>query len=94
MFRRKIDIILNDWKQSIDRKPIVIKGCRQCGKTSSVLAFAKEHYSHVIYLDFHEHREYKSFFADALDVETIKFNISLNVPNARFVTGKTVIIFD
>ena len=94
MFRRKIDKILLEWKQSEDRKPLVIKGCRQCGKTSSVVAFAKEHYPHVVYLDFHEHREYKAFFAGALDVDTITFNISLNIPNSRFVEGKTVLIFD
>ena len=94
MFKRKIDEVLLDWKQSIDKKPIVIKGCRQCGKTSSVVAFAKKHYPHVIYLDFHEHREYKAFFAGALDVDTIVFNISLNLPNSRFVEGKTVLIFD
>ena len=94
MFRRKIEKVLLDWKQSENRKPIVIKGCRQCGKTSSVVAFAKEHYPHVIYLDFHEHREYKAFFAGALDVDTITFNISLNLPNSRFVEGKTVLIFD
>ena len=94
MFKRKIEKVLLDWKQSEDRKPIVIKGCRQCGKTSSVLAFAREHYLHVIYLDFHEHREYKAFFAGALDVDTITFNISLNIPNSRFIEGKTVLIFD
>ena len=94
MFKRKIDEVLLDWKQSIDKKPIVIKGCRQCGKTSSVVTFAKKHYPHVIYLDFHEHREYKAFFAGALDVDTIVFNISLNLPNSRFVEGKTVLIFD
>lgn len=94
MFKRKIDEVLLEWKQSIDKKPIVIKGCRQCGKTSSVLAFAKKHYPHVIYLDFHEHREYKAFFAGALDVDTLVFNISLNLPNSRFVEGKTVLIFD
>ena len=94
MFRRKIEHILLEWKQSEDRKPLVIKGCRQCGKTSSVLAFVREHYPHVIYLDFHEHREYKSFFAGALDVDTIIFNITLNIPNARFVEGKTVLVFD
>ena len=94
MFRRKIDDVLLEWKQSEDRKPLVIKGCRQCGKTSSVVAFAKKHYPHVVYLDFHEHREYKAFFAGALDVDTITFNISLNIPHARFVEGKTVLIFD
>ena len=94
MLRRKIDDILLEWKESEDRKPLVIKGCRQCGKTSSVVAFAKKHYPHVVYLDFHEHREYKAFFAGALDVDTITFNMTLNLPNSRFVEGKTVLIFD
>lgn len=58
------------------------------------MAFAKMHYPHVVYLDFHQHREYKSFFAGALDVDTITFNISLNIPNSRFVEGNTVLIFD
>ena len=94
MLRRKIDDILLEWKESEDRKPLVIKGCRQCGKTSSVVAFAKKHYPHIVYLDFHEHREYKAFFAGALDVDTITFNMTLNLPNSRFVEGKTVLIFD
>ena len=94
MLRRKIDDILLEWKESEDRNPLVIKGCRQCGKTSSVVAFAKKHYPHVVYLDFHEHREYKAFFAGALDVDTITFNMTLNLPNSRFVEGKTVLIFD
>ena len=94
MLRRKIDDILLEWKESENRKPLVIKGCRQCGKTSSVVAFAKKHYPHIVYLDFHEHREYKAFFAGALDVDTITFNMTLNLPNSRFVEGKTVLIFD
>ena len=41
MFRRKIEGVMLAWKKNPHRKPLVIKGCRQCGKTSSVLAFAK-----------------------------------------------------
>ena len=57
MYKRKIEQTLSLWKSKKEHKPLVIKGCRQCGKTSSVLTFAKEHYPHVIYLDFYEHRE-------------------------------------
>ena len=42
MFRRKIENTMLSWKQSNNRKPLVIKGCRQCGKTSSVLEFARK----------------------------------------------------
>ena len=45
MYRRKIESLLLDWKNNPNHKPLVIKGCRQCGKTSSVVAFAKKHYS-------------------------------------------------
>ena len=94
MYRRKIEKVLLEWKQEEEHKPLVIKGCKQCGKTSSVLAFAKAHYKHVIYLDFHEHREYKAFFAGALDVETIIMNITLGIPGSTFERGKTCLIFD
>jgi len=63
MFERKIDAVLLQWKSKKDHKPLVIKGCRQCGKTSSVRAFAQAHYKHVVYMDFHEYKDYKTFFA-------------------------------
>ena len=94
MYKRKIEDILIRWKNNPRRKPILIKGCRQCGKTSSVLDFAKKHYEHVIYLDFHEHREYKTFFSGALDVDTLTLNMSGGIPNVKFVPNKTCIIFD
>ena len=94
MYRRKIEAVLLEWKERKDHKPLVIKGCRQCGKTSSVKAFAAQHYTHVVYIDFHEHREYKAFFSGALDVDTITLNITLGIPQTRFVPGKTCIIFD
>ncbi len=94
MYKRKIEDILIRWKNNPKRKPILIKGCRQCGKTSSVLDFAKKHYEHVIYLDFHEHREYKTFFSGALDVDTLTLNMSGGIPNVKFVPDKTCIVFD
>ena len=94
MYKRKIEDILIRWKNNPHRKPIVIKGCRQCGKTSSVLDFAKKHYENIVYLDFHEHREYKLFFKGALDVDTLTLNMSSAIPNAKFVPNKTCIIFD
>lgn len=94
MFRRKIEKTILSWKQSQNRKPLVIKGCRQCGKTSSVLDFARKHYTHVVYLDFHEHKEYKSFFSGALDVDTLILNMSMGLKGAKFIEGKTCIVFD
>lgn len=94
MYKRKIEKTLLEWKEQSNRKPLVIKGCRQCGKTSSVMAFAKEHYQHVVYLDFHEHREYKAFFAGTLDIDTLIMLISAGIKGAKFVAGKTCLVFD
>ena len=94
MYRRKIESVLIQWKERENRNPLVIKGCRQCGKTSSVLDFVKKNYDNVIYLDFHEHKEYKSFFAGALDVDTLTLNISVGIKGARFVPNKTCLVFD
>ena len=49
MLKRKIETYLADWKRSEDRKPLVIKGIRQCGKTYIVQKFARENYDSVVY---------------------------------------------
>ena len=52
MLKRKIETYLADWKRSEDRKPLVIKGIRQCGKTYIVQKFARENYESVVYMNF------------------------------------------
>ena len=94
MYKRKIEKILNQWKSKKGHKPMVIKGCRQCGKTSSAVDFANRNYRNVVYLDFHEHKEYKSFFAGALDVDTLTLSISAGIRGARFVAGETCLVLD
>ena len=54
MLKRKITQSLIDWKNALGHKPLVIKGCRQCGKTFSVMDFAKKYYKNVVYLNFFE----------------------------------------
>ena len=94
MYKRKIEDYLLRWKENPRHKPLIIKGVRQCGKTSSVKAFAEKHYAHVIYLNFHEQKEYKTFFADGLDADTITTNITIGIPGSHFEAGKTCLIFD
>lgn len=94
MYKRKIERVLSQWKSKKEHKPLIIKGCRQCGKTSSVVDFANRNYKHVVYMDFHEHKEYKSFFAGALDVDTLTMTISAGIRGARFVAGETCLVLD
>jgi len=94
MYRRKITDIMRSWKDKPNHKPLVIKGCRQCGKTSSVLDFAKRNYEHVVYIDFHEQEELRDLFVGSLKVDYLTVAISASLPEARFVPNKTCIIFD
>lgn len=94
MYRRKIEDILLKWKETPNHKPLVIKGCRQCGKTSSVKAFAKQHYEHIVYMDFHEQKDLRSLFEGSLKVDYLTVAISAAIPGALFVPGKTCLIFD
>ena len=94
MLKRKIEKYLSDWKQSDNKKPLVIKGVRQCGKTYIVKKFAKDNYENVVYLNFILEPDKKSAFAGNLDVETITLNLSALIPDSRFVSGKTCIILD
>lgn len=94
MYKRKIESFLLDWKNTPNHKPLVIKGCRQCGKTSSVVAFAKKHYKHVIYIDFHEQEQLCALFAGSLSVDYLTMSISASVPGAQFVPHNTCLVLD
>lgn len=94
MLQRKIERTLIKWKNTPNHKPLIIKGCRQCGKTFSVNAFAKEYYTHVVYLNFFEHPDYKLAFEGSKQINSIVMNLTALLPNSRFVSGQTCIILD
>ena len=94
MFKRKIEKYLKEWKSDEHKMPLIIKGCRQCGKTFSVLDFAHKNYEHVVYIDFFQHPEYKSVFDGGLNIDLLCMTLSTLIPDANFVSGKTCIIFD
>ena len=94
MLKRKIETYLAGWKSTKNRKPLVIKGIRQCGKTFIVRKFANENYESVIYINFVLEPDKKSAFIGNIDVDTITLNLSALIPDSRFIEGKTCIILD
>lgn len=52
LFKRKIDSYLKNWKNNPDRKPIIVKGARQIGKTESIRVFGRANYQLVIETNF------------------------------------------
>ena len=94
MLRRKIQDTLLQWKKTPGHKPLVIKGCRQCGKTFSVREFAKKNYKHEVYLNFLQDSSYASIFSGSLEVNHLVMMMSALLPDAVFEAGTTVIILD
>lgn len=92
--RRKIDETLKKWKQTDGKNPLVIKGCRQCGKTYSVMRFAQQYYRHVVYINFMVSRIFAKAFDESLNVDNIILNLMALDSTAKFEAGATCIILD
>lgn len=92
--KRKIDTFLAKWKANPDRKPLIVKGPRQVGKTESIKRFGEMNYQSVITINFVEEPKYKMITADGYKADDIIKNISRMDPSKRFIEGETLIFFD
>ena len=92
--KRKIDIFLEEWKQDIHRKPLIVKGPRQIGKTESIRNFGTKYYAYVVEINFVEEPKYKQIIEDGYRTADLIRNISRMDPSKRFVEGETLIFFD
>lgn len=81
------------WKSSDRRKPLILKGARQVGKTYILQAFAAVEYENSVYLDFDEKPQLKGIFEEDLDPERILKELSIYFKQT-ILPGKTLIIFD
>lgn len=94
ILKRKIDQYLTDWKNKPDRKPLIVKGARQVGKTRSIEWFAGQNYASVIEINFIEQKKYREIFNDGFEVDDILKNISLLNPEFKFIPSDTLFFFD
>lgn len=88
--------VVNDllkWKNSKYRKPLILKGVRQVGKTWVLKEFGKRHYSNTAYFNFDENIEYRQFFETTKNPERIMQNLSF-ASGQKILPEKTLIIFD
>ena len=81
------------WKDSPYRKPLILKGVRQVGKTWLLKEFGKRYYENTAYFNFDENEEYKQFFETTKDVNRILQNLML-ASGQKILPEKTLIIFD
>ncbi len=94
LLRRKIDSYLEEWIKDENRKPLVVKGARQIGKTESIRSFAKSHYENIVEINFVFQKKFKQIFEGGYEVDNIIKNISLLDPTLTFSPGTTLLFFD
>lgn len=92
--KRKIDDYLLKWAADSNKKPLIVRGARQIGKTESILQFAYKHYESVIEINFVKDQKYKKITADGYSASDIIKNISRIDPSKKFIPQKTLIFFD
>ncbi len=93
MLKRKVDAFLEEWKNR-EHNPLIIKGARQIGKTTSILEFAKKNYESVIEINFISNPEYIQIFKGGFDVDSVVLELSILNPNLKFIPNNTLIFFD
>lgn len=84
---------LIDWKDSKDRKPMILKGARQVGKTWLMKEFGSQYFENLVYFNFDEEEELKSIFSNNKDPKRITELLSL-ISGETIVPGKTLIVLD
>lgn len=88
---RKADAFLREWKKNPDRKPLIIKGARQVGKTETIRTFARENYKNVIEINFITEPSYKVIVEEGFSAEHIIKLISRIDPTKHFEENETLI---
>ena len=91
--RRKALDFLREWKQRDSRKPLVIRGARQVGKTWLMKEFARTEYENFAYINFESNRQARNLFLDDFEISRILLGIQI-ATGVKPEPGKTLIIFD
>ena len=90
---RKIEEFFQKWKSDIIRKPMVLYGPKQIGKTFSVLRFGKEEYKNTIYINTENNKEIIELFKKEKSTDKITLKLSL-ITGETILKGDTLVIFD
>lgn len=94
LLERKIDKFLNEWKQNPERKPLIVRGARQIGKTESIRAFGRANYESVLEMNFVLQKKFRNLFNDGYEVDQIIKNITVLEPSWKIIPNKTLLFFD
>ncbi len=90
---RKIMSFLEAWKENKYRKPLILQGARQVGKTYSILEFGRTHYENVAYFNFETNPRLNETFAENIGPDYL-IPILSHIAGQTIVKEKTLIVFD
>ena len=90
---RKVMSFLEEWKDSRHRKPLILQGARQVGKTYSILEFGRIHYENVAYFNFETNPRLNETFEENISPEYL-IPILSHIAGQTIVRDKTLIVFD
>src|SRR3990172_5920126 len=91
--KRDLYQLLEKWKRSERRKPLILNGARQVGKTYSLKHFGKTCYQKVAYLNFERNEKLAGYFKDTLDPKQLLKTLSIRL-EMEIEPGNTLLIFD
>lgn len=91
--KRKLYSSLLEWKKDPDRKPLILEGARQVGKTWLLKEFGKNEYDNLVYVNCHEDERMQKLFLPDLNVERIMLSLQA-ITQERIVPGHTLIFID
>ncbi len=90
--QRKIDDVLLSWQRTSPRKPLLIRGARQVGKSTAVRNLAKQ-FDHFIEINFEEQPEFQHLFANTSDIHDLVEQLAL-ITQTEIVEGRTLVFLD
>ena len=90
---RKIFEYLKEWKNNLYRKPLILQGARQVGKTYAILNFGKNEYENVVYFNFENNPKLKETFEESIEPNYL-LPILSRLAEQTIVKEKTLIFFD
>ncbi|MBU1256364.1 AAA family ATPase, partial [Patescibacteria group bacterium] len=92
LFKRKIIDYLLSWKDKPNRKPLVLRGARQVGKTSTIKFFAENHFEDLVYINLDKSDHYEAF-KTVKSLKDFKQVVSI-IFKKQLISGKTLLFID
>ena len=90
--QRKIDDVLLTWQRSSSRKPLLIRGARQVGKSTAVRNLSKQ-FDYFIEINFDEQPEYQNLFANTSDIGDLIEQLAI-ITQTEIIEGRTLVFLD